>query len=152
MVQAVYEAYAPLFDALRGLQWVLDVVRPVAHNLTGCGGAANVFAAAAAGAPGTLVVPLVLCWSGASAAVAVTPGGAAPAAYDADVLPPGGGGAWVPLGVAPLVGGVARVPSVPLAFGGALLRLTPRAAAPAPPQAPDALTVDLSAGPPQVEA
>ncbi len=125
-VQAAYEAYAPLFDALRGLQWVLDAVRPVAHNLTACGGEANVFAAAAAGAP-VLVVPLTLCWGGASAAVAVTPGGAPPASYDAEALLPGGGGAWVPLGVAPVVGGVALAPPVPLSYGGALLRLTPRA-------------------------
>ena len=131
-VQAAYEGYAPLFGALRGLQWVLGVARPIAHNLSACGGEANVFASTAA--PGTLLLPLALCWGGAAAEVAVKPEGPPPAAYDAEVLLPGGGGGggWQPLGVAPVVDGAARAPPVPLAFGGALLRLTPRAVLPGP--------------------
>jgi hypothetical protein len=122
-VQAAYEAYAPLFRALAGAAWVLDVDHPVATTLPP-GGVANVFVARAT--PGVLLVPLVLGGDAHAAAATVRPPASPPPSprYAAAVLLPGAAD-WAPLADALLAGGAVSVPAVPLAFGAAILRLTP---------------------------
>jgi hypothetical protein len=136
-VQQAYLDYAPTFLALRGLEWVIDVPRPVSALPTPPGQAplVNVFRArgtsAAPAAPGTLLAVAVL-GAAEAASVAVTLSGAAlfagAAAYDAFGLVPGAAQAWQPLGRLAVANGTALVaPAVPMLRGCALLRLVPAA-------------------------
>jgi hypothetical protein len=131
-VQRAYEDYAPIFAALRGLEWVLDAPRPIAAAPPTPGQQANVFRALgtsdAPAAPGTLLAVVVLGAANASS-TAVTVSGASlfvSAAVDAFGLVPGAAQAWVPLGRLEVVGGASVVArAVPILRGCALLRLVP---------------------------
>ena len=123
VVQAAYEAYAPLFRALTGAAWILDVDRPVTTTLP-AGGVANAFVARAT--PGVLLVPLVLGGAANTTAATVRPPSSPPPAarYSAAALLPGAAD-WAPLADAHLADGVLDVAAIPLAFGAAILRLVP---------------------------
>ena len=130
-VQRAYEDYAPVFLAMRGLEWVLDAVRPVSASPAAAGSQVNIFRALgtsdAPAAPGTLLAVVVL--GGNATSTAVTVSGAslfASAAVDAFGLVPGATQAWAPLGRLPVAGGATVVaPAVPMLRGCALLRLVP---------------------------
>jgi hypothetical protein len=124
IVQAAYEAYAPLFRALTGASWILDIDYPVTTTLP-AGGAANAFVARAM--PGTLLVPLMLggLATNTTDAIIRPPRSPPPTTqYEAAVLLPGATD-WEPLADVLYVSGVINVGAVPLAFGAAILRLTP---------------------------
>jgi hypothetical protein len=143
-IQDAYLAYAPVFEALRGAEWVLDATRPVAAAVEGGGGAlANLFRLAGTSdgppvAPGELLAAVVFAVSGAMVNVTVS-GGAlfAPGvdAVDAYALgPTGPGAAWAGLGRLPVArGGSASasvsIHGVALTRGCALVRLVPVGAA-----------------------
>ena len=134
LVQGAYMDYAPVFFALRGCQWVLDAVRPVAAASAGSSAPppqVNVFRAlgtsAEAAAPGQLLVVGALGDASATS-VRVTVSGASllgAAAVNAFGLVPGAGQAWVPLGQLQVVAGAVAAPAVPMLRGCALLRLVP---------------------------
>ena len=136
VVQQAYFDYAPLFLALRGCEWVLDVAHPINATSGGgaggsCGGGAcvNVFRATLAPVPGTLLGVVALAGGGGGASTAaVTVAGAvlgAAAAFDAFGLVPGSGD-WAPIGRLPVgAGGALTVPALPMLRGCALLRLVP---------------------------
>jgi len=136
LVQGAYLDYAPVFLALRGCEWVLDVARPVSARVAGSAAPpplANVFRAlgtrALPAAPGQLLAVVALGDAGAAAARVEVAGlfGAA-AAVRAEALVPGAAGAWLPLGELQVVAGAVVAPAVPLLRGCALLRLIPVAA------------------------
>jgi len=126
-VQLAYEDYAPVFKALRGLEWVLDAVRPVATST----GLANIFRAmgtsAEPAAPGELLAVVVL--GGGANATSVSVAGAslfaAAPAVDAFALVPGAASAWLPLGRIPVPASAVVTVPVPMLRGCALLRLVP---------------------------
>ena len=133
LVQGAYEDYAPLFFALRGCEWVLDAVRPVAAaTTTGAPPTVNIFRArgtsAEAAAPGQLLVVVAL-GDGAAGAARVDVAGAAlfgaAASVRAFSLVPGAAQAWQPLGTLDVVAGAVVAPAVPMRRGCALLRLVP---------------------------
>jgi hypothetical protein len=135
LVQAAYEAYAPVFLALRGCEWVLDAARPVSASVAGSAAPppqANIFRAmgtrAQPAAPGQLLAVVALGDAGAAAARVEVAGllGAA-AAVRAEALVPGAAGAWAPLGQLQVEAGALVAPAVPMLRGCALLRLTPDA-------------------------
>ena len=132
-VQRAYEDYAPVFRALRGLEWVLDVARPVAAVAPDATSLlANIWRVTGSvsrpASPGELLVVVGLGPANATT-VRVTVTGArlfpAATAVDAYALTPGAGRAWQPLGALPVVGGAVDAPAVPMLRGCALLRLEP---------------------------
>ena len=122
-VQAAYEAYAPLFRALTGVLWILDIDYPVTTTLP-TGGAANAFVARAT--PGTLLIPLMLGGSANTTTATIRPPTSPPptSRYVGAVLLPGATN-WAPLADVFLINGSMSVDAIPLAFGAAILRLTP---------------------------
>ena len=119
IVQSAYESYAPLFDTLRSVEWLLEAVRPV--ELVGAtpGTLANVFVSR-----GRLLVVIVFGEKGASKVTArVAPGEGASAAYDATALVPGG--SWSPVGHTALGPGGAMIVTVPMGRGCVILQLSP---------------------------
>ena len=128
LVQAAYAAYAPVFAALRGCEWVLDAARPVAAS----SGTANVFRArgtsAEAAAPGQLLAVVAL-GDAAAAAVRIEVTGAALFGAATSVLAFGlvPGDDWRPLGSLNVGGGAVVAADVPMLRGCALLRLVPEA-------------------------
>ena len=132
LVQQAYMDYAPAFLALRGVEWVLDVPRPIAALPAVPGQLTTVFRARGTrehpAAPGQLLA--VHVYGGAAAATSLRLVGAAlfapsVAAVHAFALVPGAGQAWESLGLLPVVDGAVSAPSVPMQRGCALLRLTP---------------------------
>lgn len=131
-VQQAYADYAPVFFALRGVEWVLDAVRPVSST-PDVGQIANVFrvlgTSATPAAPGELLAVVVLGNDATRSTAVVVCGlslfGAA-AAVQASALVPGAAQAWQELGTLLVVNGTVTAPDVPMLRGCSLLRLVPR--------------------------
>jgi hypothetical protein len=146
LVQQAYKDYAPLFLALRGVEWVLDAVRPVAvlmppptalsgSNSGGSGGGiqANIFRAMGTSSEpvvqGQLLVVLTLAPTGTNATTLKVSGqtlfGAA-TAMNAFSLVPGAGQVWQPMGSFPVAADfTTTVTDVPLLRGCSMIKLTP---------------------------
>ncbi len=132
-VQQAYMDYAPAFLALRGVEWVLDVPRPIAALPAVPGQLTTVFRARGTrevpAAPGQLLAVHVF-GGNASATTSMQVSGAAlflprVAAVHAFSLVPGAEQAWESLGLLPVVNGTVSAPKVPMLRGCALLRLIP---------------------------
>jgi SSS family solute:Na+ symporter len=122
-VQAAYERYAPLFDELRGVEYLLDA-HPVSLISAAPDALANVFVSVASlYLRGTLFVVIVFNSAAYNATVSVAPGDAAFSVYDAVALVPGG--APVHLGRLTLGPGGALLINTPTSRGAAIVRLTP---------------------------
>jgi len=146
LVQQAYKDYAPLFQALRGVEWVLDAVRPVAvlmppptalsgSNSGGSGGGiqVNIFRAMGTSSEpvvqGQLLVVLTLAPTGTNATTLKVSGqtlfGAA-TAMNAFSLVPGAGQVWQPMGSFPVAADfTTTVTDVPLLRGCSMIKLTP---------------------------
>ena len=142
LVQGAYMDYAPSFLALRGCEWVLDAVRPVAASVLSSSSSSssssaapplsNVFRALGTreqpAEPGQLLVVVVLAEAAASA-VSIQVAGASlfgdAASVSADGLVPGAAETWQALGQLQVLDGAVSAPSVPMLRGCALLRLVP---------------------------
>ena len=123
--------YAPLFDAVRGMRWVLSAVpasvAPPGPGASGNSGAlplVNVFAPVA-GSADEVIVPLMLGGGGGAAAALTVRHRVPGRAYAVDALYPGG--AWKPVVASARAGedGSLNAGTVALQDGCALVRVRP---------------------------
>jgi hypothetical protein len=153
LVQQAYKDYAPLFLALRGVEWVLDAVRPVTvlppppaapSGSSGGGGGGggggssgmqvNIFRAMGTRSEpvvqGQLLVVLTLAPTGTNSTTLKIAGqtlfGAA-TVMNVFSLVPGAGQVWQPMGSVPVAADyTTTVPEIPLLRGCSMVKLTPQ--------------------------
>ena len=126
-VQLAYMDYAPIFLALRGLEWVLDAPHPLSVSPSTAGQQFNIFRVA--GVPGELIVVVVFGGNATTSTEIIVSGSTLfhSKSVNAFSLIPGAQQTWTPLGNdLPVLGnGLVSVPSVPMSKGCSLLRLVP---------------------------
>ena len=122
-IDGFYEAYAPLFDAVRGMRWLLLAAPATVAPGDGMP-LVNVFTSVA-GDGGTVLVSLMLAGPGVEAASLTVAHRIPGKAYAVDALYPGGGGKWQPVAASVRAGedGSIDVGTTALRDGCALVRV-----------------------------